>query len=150
MDSEVLNSLNATEVSIVSQALLLWLRTCPDIPNDVSLAYQYLDADKSCMSLHTLSGAVKREEYVDGGYEGYYPFAIYYRNSPDSNNSRIATNNVLDSIGVWLESQDSYPELDDNREISSVRQVTNSTLVKRFPNGYEDCMAKFELLFERS
>lgn len=151
MAVEAQNVLSASDVSTLAKGLLLWLRTCPSIPSGVTMAYQYLAEDKDCMSLHTLSGAVKREEYVDGSYEGYYPFAVYFRSSPDSTNSRIDCNNTIDSIGEWIDEQDSssYPDVEDI-EINSIQQVTNSTLVKRFANGFEDYMAKFELLFERS
>lgn len=140
--------LKAGEQKGIADALLKWLRTCPYMPEGMNLAYQNL-GDSSGMSLHTLKGTVKRKEYVDGSYEGYYPFAIYLRDMPDSTNTRLECTDILDTIGAWVDEQDDYPELDDNRIINSINMVSNATLVKRFENGVEDYMATFELLFEK-
>ena len=140
--------LKAGEQSGIAEALLKWLRTCPYMPEGMKLAYQNL-GDSSGMSLHTLKGTIKRKEYVDGSYEGYYPFAIYLRDMPDSTNTRLECTDILDKIGAWVDDQEVYPELDDNRIINSIDMVSNATLVKRFENGVEDYMATFELLFEK-
>lgn len=140
--------LNAGEQRGIAEALLKWLRTCPHIPSDLKLAYQNL-GNSSGLSLHTLKGTVKRTEYVDGSYEGYYPFAVYLRDVPDSTNARLECADILDTIGAWVDEQDEYPELDNNRIISSINQVANATLVKRFESGVEDYMATFELIFEK-
>ena len=140
--------LKAGEQRGIAEALLKWLRTCPYMPEGMKLAYQNL-GDSSGMSLHTLKGTIKRKEYVDGSYEGYYPFAIYLRDMPDSTNTRLECTDILDKIGAWVDEQDDYPELDDNRIINSINMVSNATLVKRFENGVEDYMATFELLFEK-
>lgn len=140
--------LNSNEQRGIAKALLDWLRTCPSMPSNMKLAYQNL-GDNSGMSLHTLKGTVKREEYVDGSYEGYYPFAIYLRDTPDSTNTRLECTDILDTIGAWVDEQDTYPELSDNRIIESINQVANATLIKRFENGVEDYMATFELIFEK-
>ena len=70
-----LKSLPASDIKNISKVLLKWLRNCPAIPSDLTLKYQFLDTD-SGISLHTLKGAVKKREYIDGGYDGKYPFAI--------------------------------------------------------------------------
>lgn len=141
--------LNASEVKDIAGEVLKWINSsCPHIPEGVRLAYQYLKDDEG-MSLHTLKGTVKRTEYVDGGYLGYYPFAIYLRDMPDSTSTRLACNDLLDKIGCWFDEQDEYPDIGVGKYINSINQVTNSTLVKRFPNGVEDYMATFELYFEK-
>lgn len=140
--------LKAGEQKGIAEALLKWLRTCHSIPSDITLSYQNL-GECSGMSLHTLKGTVKRKEYVDGSYEGYYPFAIYFRDMPDSTNTRLECTDILDKIGSWVDEQYDYPELDDNRIINSINMVSNATLVKRFENGVEDYMATFELIFEK-
>ena len=140
--------LKEKEIKGIAEALLIWLRQYTGIPDGIKLNYQYL-GDSSGMSLHTLKGAKKREEYVDGGYTGYYPFAIYLRDVPDSNNARLDCIDVLDKFGDWIDNQTIYPEIGDNRYIYSISQVSNASLVKRFENGAEDYMATFELLFEK-
>ena len=142
--------LEASDIKSISKALLDWLRTCPELPKNVKFSYQYLEEKDESMSLHTLSGAKKSVQYVDGAYEGIYPFALYYRSSPDSTNKRIQCTELLDAIGSWVDEQSVYPELGDNRVINSISQITTSVLVKRFPNGYEDYMTTFNLVFERS
>lgn len=140
--------LPASDIKGIAKALLDWLRTCPDMPSDMKLAYQNLGND-SGMSLHTLKGTVKRTEYVDGGYEGYYPFAIYLRDVPDSTNTRLHCSHILDTIGSWVDEQKVYPEIADDILVSEINWVANATLVKRFENGVEDYMATFELIFEK-
>lgn len=140
--------LGAGDLKCLAEVLLKWIRTCPNMPDGMTLAYQNLGND-SGMSLHTLKGAVKRKVYIDGSYEGYYPFAIYLRDVPDSTNTRLECANVLDTIGEWIDSQTVYPDLGGNRVVSEVNWVANATLVKRFENGVEDYMATFELVFEK-
>lgn len=140
--------LPAGDIKSIAKALLDWLRTCPDIPSDLKLTYQNLDND-SGMSLHTLRGTVKRTEYVDGGYEGYYPFAIYLRDVPDSTNTRLQCSSILDTIGSWVDEQRVYPDITDDISVSEINWVANATLVKRFESGIEDYMATFELIFEK-
>ena len=84
--------------------------------------------------------------YIDGGYEGKYPFAIYLRGIQDSTNSRLDIESTLNSIGEWVDNQSIYPSL-DYLEIDSISWITNAILVKRFDNGVEDYMITFELLF---
>lgn len=140
--------LTAGDIKGIGKVLLDWLRTCPDLPSNMKLAYQNL-GDNSGISLHTLKGTVKRVQYVDGGYEGYYPFALYLRDVPDSTNTRLECTEILDTIGEWVSEQTKYPELNNNRTITEVNWVANATLVKRFENGVEDYMATFELIFEK-
>ena len=140
-----LKSLPASDIKNISKVLLKWLRNCPAIPSDLTLKYQFLDTD-SGISLHTLKGAVKKHEYIDGGYDGKYPFAIYLRGIQDSTNSRLDIESTLNSIGEWVDNQSVYPSL-DYLEIDSISWVTNAILVKRFDNGVEDYMITFELLF---
>ena len=140
--------LKVSEQKGIAKTLLNWLRTCPHIPSSLKLDYQYL-GDKSGLSLHTLSGTIKRVEYIDGSYEGVYPFAIYLREVPDSNNTRLDCTDILDMIGSWVDEQNEYPDLGNNRSILSIEQVANATLVKRFENGVDDYMATFELTFEK-
>ena len=146
------NPINANEVKSIAEILLRWINAnCTCLPNGKKLAYQYLGDDSSNMylSFHTLKGTIKREEYVDGGYQGYFPFAIYLRDSPDSTSTRLDCDEVIDSIGSWISEQEDYPSLGKNINIESLSQVTNSTLVKRFNNGVEDHFATFELIYEK-
>lgn len=138
--------LKVSEQKGIAETLLNWLRTCPYIPSGLKLDYQYL-GNKSGLSLHTLSGTIKRVEYIDGSYEGVYPFAIYLRDIPDSNNTRLDCTDILDMIGSWVDGQNEYPDLGDNRSVSTIETITNSTLVKRFENGVDDYMITFELIY---
>lgn len=141
--------ISAGEIRGIAKALLEWIRTCPDIPSDMKIAYQYLEDEQPCMSLHTLSGAVKRVVFVDDSYEGYYPFALYLRDSPDSNNTRIECMDTLDNIAEWIGTQESYPSIGEGKYVYSINQVSNAILTKRFENGFEDYIVTFELIYEK-
>ena len=144
--------INADEVKSIAEILLRWINAnCTCLPEGKKLAYQYLGDDDSSiyLSFHTLKGTIKREEYVDGGYQGYFPFAIYLRDSPDSTSTRLDCDEIIDSIGSWISEQDNYPSLGANLNIESMTQVTNSTLVKRCNNGEEDHFATFERKYEK-
>ena len=132
----------------LGKVVLDWVRSnCPYVKG-IPFAYQFLETGKS-LSLHTMKGAVKRTQYVDGGYEGFYPFAIYYRNFADSTNSRLESAELLDLIGEWVNDQEIFPDIDNNKYITSISCVTNSVLVKRHEGGIEDYMITFELLFSQ-
>lgn len=141
-----LKQLSANDITNISKVLLDLLRKCPSIPDGIKLKYQFLD-ENSGLSLHTLKGTVKKHEYVGGGYDGVYPFAIYMRQLQDSTNSRLDCSQVLNSIGSYVDELSEYPEIEDG-EITDINWLTNATIVKRFANGVEDYMITFELLFE--
>lgn len=135
----------------VAKSLLSWLReNCNLIPKDTQLRYQELNDKEgtSSLSLHTLKGSVKDTVYVDGSYRGYYPFAIYYRTSPDSTNTRLSAVDLLDSIADWIDSQDELPVLTGLDYVTEVSSVANAVLNKRYSDGTEDYVATFELYFE--
>lgn len=147
--------LPASEQKLIAKGVIDFLNTnCPYIPDSIIVEYQGLEGN-SGISLHTLKGAVKKNVYVDGGYTGYYPFAIYYRTLPDSTPTRLDASDVVDSIGNWLSTCEEldapidYPEIGNCRLIESIEQVTNATLVNRNEDGIEDYMATFDLLYSK-
>lgn len=145
-------NIGAVEQKSIARALIDWFNTsCTELPTGLIMEFQCL-SDSSSISLFPNKGAIVAEQYVDGGYMGYYPFSIYYRTLPDSTDTRLVSNDIVDSIGVWVadieENEIELPFVSDKIQITEIKQITNSSLAHRYEDGTEDYMATFDLYYE--
>ena len=60
--------------------------------------------DTTSIGIFPLQGAVYLKKYVSGSYSAQFPFQIVFRSSPTTNKASIDAQNVVDSLGKWLES----------------------------------------------
>ena len=60
--------------------------------------------DTTSIGIFPLHGAVYLKKYVSGSYSAQFPFQIVFRSSPTTNKASIDAQNVVDSLGKWLES----------------------------------------------
>ena len=59
--------------------------------------------DTTSIGIFPLQGAVYLKKYVSGSYSAQFPFQIVFRSSPTTNKASIDAQNVVDSLGKWLE-----------------------------------------------
>ena len=137
---------SADEEQEVGRALLLWLNTCPDKAVD-RINFEFLPKDSPGMMLSTIHAAFKTRQYITGGYEAQYQFAIVYRTQPDDNDSRLAGDEELNAIGMWAEKN--YHTLDIGSVlVRSVRRTSNASLLAVYDDGSRDHQILMNLTYE--
>ena len=89
------------------------------------------------LSLFTLPGVIKKEEYITGAYIGQYPFQLIYATKPTNTEGRIDRQTKLEILAEWLEGGTSYPGLTGNRAIQKIERTSCVSLAERLENGLE-------------
>ena len=109
------------------------------------------------------SGAVllKNKEDITGhvSQECAYPFSVYYRAAPKTEDAKIRIKEFLDLLGKWLEQQPitaagqsyqlkSYPTLEQGRVIKSISRTGPAYLEAAYTDGVEDWVIGLSLKYE--
>lgn len=130
----------------VGRALLLWLNTYPDLPV-ARINFEFLAEDTPGIMLSTIQAAVKTRQYIMGGYEAQYQFKLVYRTQPNDNDSRLAADEVLNSIGVWAETEETKPNL-GNAIVRSIKRTSSASLYAAYDDGSRDHQILMNLTYE--
>lgn len=121
----------------VSRRLISWLNTYQDIPILIDrIDYEFLKPDLLSMSLSTVQSAYVVERFINGSYIAEYQFKIIYRVKPDSPDTRLKADEVLDGLGDWASGQ--TPNIGQGLEVQELEQTTRSALFARMEGGWED------------
>lgn len=151
MHEKVKVTVPAADEDQVSRRLLVWLNTCPYLPDGVDLIrFEFLPADVPGMAVSTIQSAYKTRQYVLGGYEAEYQFKLIYRMKPgNSTDQRLKADETLNQIGQWLETS-TRPELGTGHNVQNIKLTARSSLFGVYENGDEDhqilCKMTYEVL----
>lgn len=137
---------SADEEQEVGRAILLWINTYPDKPVK-TISFEFLPSSGTGMMLSTIQAAYKTRQYVLGGYEAQYQFAIVYRSKPYDDDSRLRADEVLNNLGSWAERSETKPEL-TNAVVRSVRRASNASLLAVYEDGSRDHQILMTLTYE--
>lgn len=139
----------ASEEDQVARKLLVWLNTCPELPDDIDLIrFEFMPADTDGMAISTIQSAFKTREYILGGYEAEYQFKVIYRMKPgSSSDKRLQADELLNRVGVWAETV-TPPDLADGQRACRVIQTARSSLFAAYENGDEDHQILMKLIYE--
>lgn len=85
---------------IVGKKILEYLR---EEEKEYPVNYQYLEPNKSCISVNSVSGSARINEDILGNYESLYPFSIILRVMPEHNLDRLQAEQKLNDLGEYLE-----------------------------------------------
>ena len=75
----------ASEQNAVLKDLRKWFKDNIDWFKDKRLTISSLDLTENNVTIVPIKGIKKRRQYACGGYQVYFPFAIYYRTSASTN-----------------------------------------------------------------
>lgn len=140
--------LDITEQSIISKMLILIFNECPYLPEGITRV-EFNNVTEGGIGLIAMQGANKTSEYIDGSYEGQYPFQLVYDSRPSTSSKRIERQNVIDLMGEWAELLEEYPPLDGNRAIYDIRRTSSSNLLYRDEAGNEKYQITMNLLYRK-
>lgn len=96
-----------------------------------------------------MAGAVYLKKYLSGSFVGQIPFMVQYRVSPTTNKGRIDAQNVLDSLGAWLE-KCSATFLDDSIKIDSISRSSNAVKVGAYEDGSEVYQNTMNIIYTKT
>lgn len=156
---------------VVTAVLLDLLNQYPALGTD-TITFATLNANRG-KAMYPLNGAVIQSTVTDIWGDTtqtcVYPFIVIYRAGNLTEERRQAVKEWLDNIGRWLERQEvvltvggeaqayhltSYPEINGNREITSIERTAPSYLNAENDNGTEDwaisISAKYENRYRRN
>lgn len=139
---------SAKEQRGVSMDIVNWLRSLEGNPKDLKVTLCDLDLAINTLSVVPLKGVLRRKSYACGGYEVYFPFALYYRTAAESNNDTDRAFMFLDNIGELIDIGIPPLVLTDSREVIECYQKTTAVKYKQ-TGAVSDFMAEFVLVYSR-
>ena len=140
-----LTVVSADEEREVSRTLLAWLNTNPDKPQRIN--FEFLPDDGTGLSLSAIQAAVKTKQYIFGGYEAQYQFALIYRSQPGDNDTRLEAVEMLNELGAWAERNAGSLLLDQAR-VKTLRRTSNAALLAVYEDGSRDHQILMNLTYE--
>ena len=60
-------------------------------------------SESTSIGIFSLQGAKYLKKYISGSYKAQMPFQLVYRSSPTTNKASIAAQELVESLGAWLE-----------------------------------------------
>lgn len=142
---------SAQQVDQISRSMLVWANTFPDKPVEI-IRYEFLSVDETsgdetAMALSTIQGTYITRQYILGGYQAEYQFKLIYRIKPgNSNDKRLAADEMLNSFGDWARTQ--RPSLGEGISALKVEPTTQSSKFAAYDDGYEDYQILMKLTYE--
>lgn len=140
-----LTVVSADEEREVSRTLLAWLNTNPDKPQRIN--FEFLPDDGTGLSLSSIQAAVKTKQYIFGGYEAQYQFALIYRSQPGDNDTRLEAVEMLNELGAWAERNAGSLFLDRAR-VKTLQRTSNAALLAVYEDGSRDHQILMNLTYE--
>ena len=134
---------SAEEGNGIRQAVLDWINTCPAKPRHCE--YDFL-MKESGFAITTIQSAFKVKKYIYGGYTAQYQFAIVYRTIAANAQERISADNLLDSIGGWMEENIPAPPAGIN--MWKINRDNGAALTTVYDNDAEDHAIQMTLTYE--
>lgn len=140
-----LTVVSADEEREVSRMLLSWLNTNPNKPQRIN--FEFLPDDGTGLSLSAIQAAVKTRQYIFGGYEAQYQFALIYRSQPGDNDTRLEAVEMLNELGAWAE-RNAGSLLLDRARVKTLRRTSNAALLAVYEDGSRDHQILMNLTYE--
>lgn len=146
MDENTSNGIAVVEQNAVLKDIRTWLKANVNFLKDKKVTVASLDLTENNVTIVPLKGVRKRRQYACGGYQVYFPFAIYYRTSVHGTSDIEGVYDSMDSIGVALDSANLRAVLSGDREADSFYQDTTTVLLAR-KGAVTDFMATFVIIY---
>lgn len=136
------------EAEQISRAVRAWLQTYPNKPAS-KVDMEYL-GDNNGLTISTVQAAYKTRQFIMGGYQAQYQFALLHKSMPTTTTERLAADEVLNNYALWaVENVLNLPErLPENCRFKRLTQNTNAALLGRDADGSEVHQILFTLLYE--
>lgn len=110
---------------------------------------EYL-GDNNGLTISTVQAAYKTRQFITGGYQAQYQFALLHKSMPTTTTERLAADEVLNNYALWaVENVLNLSErLPESCRFKRLAQNTNAALLGRDADGSEVHQILFTLLYE--
>ncbi len=137
---------------IIEQSLLTFLNTWPEKPMEIKL--DELEKRDSSMMFQPLSGVKKSKQYVNGSYNGEFPFAVYVRAVSSDTKTKIDARRILTSLDEWMSEKNekkqyvNLPVLSGGNTAIKIEMTSTPSIAAEYDNGTNDYQAIFTLTYK--
>lgn len=99
--------LTVKDAESAQKAILELILKYPNYPktfkaSNATIKWNNIETTTS-IGIFSLQGAKYLKKYISGSYRAQMPFQVVSRSSPTANRDSIAAQELVDSIGAWLE-----------------------------------------------
>ena len=151
MTDDIEIPLSITDNKDITSVLLSIIKSST-ITGVLPVEFDYVSPKSACVALLSKEGARKSSVFIDGSYDGEFPFSIRVRQVQTNTDKRLDVHSMIEEYGDAFEvltNSGTLPDLGGGRRILSIEQVSLSSLVFRDESGVEDYQGSFLLKFER-
>ena len=134
---------SASENKRIERAVVTWLNTYEDKPCRVD--YGFL-GKTSGLAVGTIQSAHFVARYITVGYKAQYQFELVYRLIASNADERISADELLNTIGEWMENNIPEPPAGINRW--KVNRSTGAAHITSYDNGAEDHAIQMTSIYE--
>lgn len=124
------------EQQLIGRVLLDIINDCSNVPSNLTVQYGNLE-DSESIGLIPNGKSIYTKRWITGSYEAQFQAVLVYRVRPTDTIQRLQAQNIVESIGKYLETME-YPSIDGNRKIIKIERLTTSELAYRDESGIED------------
>lgn len=119
-----------------TEIILRRLKECPLLAKNgvTAVGFAGMDAKKRSMSILNTKGELTVREYVDGGRDMQYPFALLYHSLDIDTAGKLAAQQLIDDTAAWLTSDENLPAA-DGCCIQNIRRDDTCTLISEDEDG---------------
>ena len=119
-----------------TEIILRRLKECPLLAKNgvTAVGFAGMDAKKRSMSILNTKGELTVREYVDGGRDMQYPFALLYHSLDTDTAGKLAAQQLIDDTAAWLTSDENLPAA-DGCCIQNIRRDDTCTLISEDEDG---------------
>lgn len=119
-----------------TEIILRRLKECPLLAKNgvTAVGFAGMDAKMRSMSILNTKGELTVREYVDGGRDMQYPFALLYHSLDTDTAGKLAAQQLIDDTAAWLTFDENLPAA-DGCCIQNIRRDDTCTLISEDEDG---------------
>ena len=97
-----------------TEIILRRLKECPLLAKNgvTAVGFAGMDAKKRSMSILNTNGELTVREYIDGGRDMQYPFALLYHSLDTDTAGKLEAQQLIDDVAEWLTADENLPAAD--------------------------------------
>lgn len=147
-----MGNISSNENVIIEQSLLAFLNTWPGKPMEIKL--DELEKRDSSMMFQPLSGAKTSKRYINGSYNGEFPFAVYFRAVASDTKTKLDARRLLNSLDEWMSEKNEkkeyihLPVLSGGNTAIKIEMTSTPSIAACYDNGTDDYQAIFKLSYK--
>ena len=99
-----------------------------------AVGFAGMDAKKRSMSILNTKGELTVREYIDGGRDMQYPFALLYHSLDTDTAGKLEAQQLIDDVAEWLTADENLPAV-DGCCIQAIKRADTCTLISEDEDG---------------